>query len=276
MRFGLAAGDCLGVAFVAQAGLKSGTYIIRQLCRMRRCCWEAGVENEEQSKGEPEWGYWLNFAPKDGEVVQQFCGVNEIVGAECPNCGRGLVRVMSLDAKDSRLNLDLERHPVVHLLYCWTCGIPFEEFAYRVNGDGSVELLRVAGRMPGVELGAAGPYRGYTGVFAARRVSLEALSAEGQEKLKARFAGEKVEDPGGLLGLHHQVGGYPVILNPQLRFCPVCEEEMPVLASICNEAAGNDPVGVPDEETFVGNCGVQMVFCFCRKCSVVSAYHSSD
>jgi hypothetical protein len=67
-----------------------------------------------------------------------------------------------------------------------------------------------------------------------------------------------------------------VILNPQLRFCPVCEEEMPVLASICNEAAGNDPVGAKDEETFVGNCGVQMVFCFCRKCSVVSAYHSSD
>jgi len=45
MRFGLAAGDCLGVAFVAQAGLKSGTYIIRQLCRMRR-------DFEEGERGE--------------------------------------------------------------------------------------------------------------------------------------------------------------------------------------------------------------------------------
>jgi hypothetical protein len=234
------------------------------------------VENEDQSKGEPEWGYWLNFSPQEGEMVQQFCGVNDIAGAECPNCRRGLVRVLSLDARDGRLNLDLARHPVVHLLYCWTCGIPYEEFAYRVMQDGSVELLRVAPRMPGVELGPAGPYEGYSGVFPARRVSLAAISAEGQEKLLARHGGERVEDAAGWFDLHHQVGGYPVILNPQLRFCPVCDEEMPLLASICNEAAGNDPVDVKDGDTFVGNCGVQMVFCFCRKCSVVSAYHSSD
>jgi len=232
--------------------------------------------NDDQSKGDPEWGYWLNFSPRDGEVVQQFCGVNDIAGADCPNCGRPLVRVMSLDGQDERLNLDPERHAVVHLLYCWTCGIPYQEFAYRMKRDGSVELLRVAPRMPGVELGPEGPYEGYTGVFPAQRVSLEAISTEGQRKLKARHAGEAVEDHGGLFDLHHQVGGYPVILNPQLRYCPVCDEEMPLLAAICNEAAGNDPVGVRDEDTFVGNCGVQMVFNFCRKCSVVSAYHSSD
>jgi hypothetical protein len=51
---------------------------------------------------------------------------------------------------------------------------------------------------------------------------------------------------------------------------------MPILASICDAATGN---GISDEveKTFTGSGGgVQMMFQFCRKCSVVTAYHSMD
>jgi len=49
-----------------------------------------------------------------------------------------------------------------------------------------------------------------------------------------------------------------------------------VLAAICDKAAGNEDINAEQNETFTGNSGVQMVFLFCRDCSVVTAYHSCD
>ncbi len=98
------------------------------------------LEANARTKGNPEWGYKLNFAPNPSEVSHEFCGPNDIIGALCPNCNKPLLRLLSLDAKDRVLNLDVTRSRVVHLLYCWTC-IPFGEFSYQIKSDGRVQIL---------------------------------------------------------------------------------------------------------------------------------------
>lgn len=230
------------------------------------------IEYDGQPKGTPEWGYRLNFSPEPTDILHDFCGQHDIAGASCPNCKKPLLRLLSLYAKDGRLHINPDSTPVVHLLYCWTCSIPFGEFSYRLGADGSVELLKVPARYQ-YEHGPEGPYDGYTGIFQNRRVSLQPMSAEEQQRLEQRFVDDSVDvDPSEW----HQVGGYPVINNPSKTSCPLCSSDMPLLAVICDDATGNHPFGVSPQDSFSGNGGVQMVFQFCRKCSVVSAYHSCD
>lgn len=231
------------------------------------------MDTDGQSQGRPEWGYRLNFSPADGDIVHYFCGVNEIRGGICPNCDKPLLRLLSLDARDARLEFDSSRHPFVHLLYCWTCGIPFGRFTYRVTSAGGIELLQIPPKYQ-YEFGPGGPYDGFTGVFEHRLVSLQPLSPEQQDSQIARFFSDS--DTDDEVGLGHQIGGYPKIYDPSKTTCPICSTEMPLLANICNDATGNNPDGVKGTDTFTDNAGVQMVFSFCRNCSVVSAYHSSD
>jgi hypothetical protein len=65
----------------------------------------------------PEQGFWLNFQPGKSEPVHEFCGPNEIESARCPNCAKPLLRILSLSAADSRLNLALADKvaPSVHV-----------------------------------------------------------------------------------------------------------------------------------------------------------------
>ena len=218
-------------------------------------------------------GFRLNFSPATGEIVHQFCGASTIAGGACPNCRKPLMRLLSLDAKDSRLELDKSRHPLVHLLYCWTCSIPFGDFSYKVTADGGVEILRVPPKHD-YEFGTSGPYDGFTGSFPALHVGLRPLSSAEQDAQILSSAGT-----GGAIALEdvgHQVGGYPPLNDDSIISCPLCSKEMPFLAAICNDATGDDPFGVKEQDSFVGNGGVHMVFKFCRDCSVVSAYHSND
>jgi hypothetical protein len=168
---------------------------------------------------------------------------------------------------------------VVHLLYCWTCSIPFGDFSYRVEADGSISLLQVPARQPESEFGLSGPYDGYIGVFPHRYVALRPLTVDEQNKLAVRLSGnfdDDSEDEYDLYSARHQVGGQPFIDNPTSISCPVCSKEIPLLAAICDDATGNDPFGIKPEYSFAGNGGVQIVFHFCRVCSVISAYHSCD
>ena len=146
----------------------------------------------------------------------------------------------------------------MHLLYCWTCVIPFGVFSYRIRREGAVEIVGTPKPPAFVQpFGAAGPYEGYVGEFPARRVSLAPL----QDALN-------FEDP------IHQVGGQPMIYNPDLMQCPECAEPMPLLAALCNDTTGHDPFGVKEKDSFAGNGSVQMIFHLCRSCCIVSAYHS--
>jgi len=220
-----------------------------------------------QSIGNPEWGYKLNFSPTDGLVYHDFCGPHNIAGAACPHCEKPLLRLLTLNSLDTKLNLDPARHPMVHLLYCWTCSIPFDEFTYRINSDGGIKILQTPPRKgPDIEFGPQGPYDGYTGVFKGFKVSLEPLPENIHEEL---LAGE-----GAFNG--HQIGGHPFIYNPANVFCLSCSQEMPLLASFSDNATAAEGFNENASETFVNNSGVQMVFHLCRRCSIVSAYHSCD
>lgn len=233
------------------------------------------LEPNEQSKGNPECGYKLNFSPSASGHQHDFCGPHDIRGAICPNCNKPLLRLLSLHANDPALNFDPTRYPVVHLLYCWTCSIPYGEFSYQMDCDGGVKLIEIPPRQPESEFGPEGPYDGFTGLFPAHRVALESLTDHEQEALRAWHA----EDGGESSNLYfgHQVGGYPMIYNPYKAFCRQCSKEMPLLASICDDASGNGDFSSDEpEKTFTGNCGVQMVFNFCRDCALVTAYHSCD
>ena len=124
--------------------------------------------------------------------------------------------------------------------------------------------------------GAEGPYEGYTGTFPLRTVGLVQLTdSEHQRQLAAQSDADLAL---GLSPQNHQIGGFPVIANAQEIRCPVCSHPSPLLAVISDSASANPPGtdGVSPQETFTDNMGTQMVFHFCRNCSVVSAYHSND
>ncbi len=230
-----------------------------------------------QPIGDPEHGYWLNFSPGAAETQHEFCGEPDIPGSDCPHCNKPLLRILSLDAYDPVLNLDPNRTPQVHLLYCWTCSIPYGEFSYRLREDGSVELLQVPPRQPGIELGAGGPYDGYTGRFPLRRVSLELQSQSEHDTLTAYWAATSEQDYGEApLEPRHQIGGYPFIYNPFALRCPLCSNFMAMLAAFCDDASGNQTYQADAMSSFTDNCGVQVFFQLCRDCAVVSAAHSCD
>jgi len=234
-----------------------------------------------QPAGNPESGYWLSFNPHASEVAHQFCGDNEIPGTDCPNCMKPLLRILSLDARDVRVNLDPARIPFVHLFYCWTCSIPFGEFSYKIEKDGSIKTVKSLSEYEDA-FGSDGPYDGYMGVFPLCHVALEPISDEDQQKL-CQWAesneGDTEDDVEALDRLatpRHQVGGYPFIANPERTSCPECGQDMPLLATICDDSTGNDPWGREEKVSFAGNGGVQMIFHLCRECSIVTAYHCCD
>jgi len=232
--------------------------------------------NDDQPSGIPERGFWLNFSPDATAVHHDFCGQPMIAGALCPNCDKPLLRILSLSAKDPALALDQAKTPIIHLLYCWTCSIPYGAFSYRIKQDAGVELIQVPEPMPEIQFGPEGPYEGYTGDFALSQVSLIPQSITESEKLKARWAANTEDTDDSLFEPRHQIGGYPFIYNPSKLNCPTCNLEMRLLACICNDATGNNPWRREAADTFVDNGGVQMVFQFCSNCSVVSAAHSCD
>ena len=234
------------------------------------------IENDCQSAGNPERGYWLNFSPDELEFTHEFCGEHDIPGAVCPNCEKPLLRLLSLNAEDPSPNLDREKTPFVHLFFCWTCALPYDDFTYRVTKDGGIELLEVLSGFEGA-FGKDGPYDRYTGAFPMKKVSLRPQSNAESERLARRWTDEyENADWDELWESRHQVGGCPFIANPEKKNCPVCKTEMPVLANICDSAVDNNSWQTEHHQSFAGNCGVQMVFLFCRDCSVVSGYHCCD
>jgi hypothetical protein len=232
------------------------------------------LEFNKQSAGVPATGYWLNFALPPGVHLHELCGPNAIPGADCPNCKRPLLKLAVFSAADPVVMLDPARIPSLPLLYCWTCAIPYGEFRYSIQPDGSVQILTFLDKYEDA-FGTDGPYDGYTGQFPSTSFCLVPQSEEEQHSLRARSEGTEEELPYGLDFPRHQVGGDPMIYNPQSDICPRCGKNMPTFAAIADNTRGNgDAKSV--SESFVDNSGVQTVFLLCRSCSVVSVYHSCD
>jgi hypothetical protein len=130
----------------------------------------------------PSQGYWLR-TPSSLSVAPRhhLCGETACTGAECPNCKKPLLTLLTLDANDDVLllrEIGLSRLPV---LFCWTCPIAQADFPYRLKSGGAqVELLAFASGPPELDF----PYPEYPRSFPAHPVQLVPLSDEEQAVLR--------------------------------------------------------------------------------------------
>jgi hypothetical protein len=233
----------------------------------------------ESFLSKPTQGYFVKFVETAPLVDQNhiFCGSHDIPGAICPNCEKTLLRFLTLNCKDQRLDLNECLVENVHLLFCWTCNIAQEPFFYEINEQG-VCLLKY-------EKGGAGenpPYDNYPIFFPEQKIRLSPISHEEQQALISLnevdsdkwhvLIDQKALDLIKNKEFHfpkHQIGGIPFIAQWDRNLsCPVCANPMPFLAEIGNDAGGGDE--------FTGNCGIQIIYKFCRTCSTVACYHDCD
>jgi hypothetical protein len=224
----------------------------------------------------PSEPYLVTFSGPEEDRPHTFCPEDRIAEADCPNCRKPLLMLASFETQRLPFSLGDRAPSNLHLLYCWTCAIPYDWFSYRIGALGEVEVIEFLDRYADA-LGPAGPYEGYTGVFPQSRVGLRALTHEEQElALQLQARGEHPESLWYLTEEAHQIGGIPKIWN--LRddaLCPMCSRAAPFFATICDNAVGQE-FQADRTKTFTGNCGVRVVFHYCAACSVMKAYHSCD
>lgn len=232
------------------------------------------AEAAERWKADPAEPHVLTFSGPLEARPHRFCPSPTVPGADCPNCKKPLLHLLSLKA-DRLPFWTLPSPAAIHLLYCWICAIPFDLFSYRIRQDGSVEILQYLDRSSD-SIGPDGPYDGYTGIFPESRVGLRALSEEEQRIARQlSVGGEGPEEYRYLTEPIHQIGGFPLICNAYEVQCPACDQAAPFFATIRDNAAGHDYQSDP-LLTFTGNSGIQMVFHWCASCAVMTAYHSCD
>lgn len=222
----------------------------------------------------PAQPYLLTFSGNPEELPHRFCPKDPAPGSDCPNCKKPLLHLLSLDT--TSLPFLVRPHlPAIHLLYCWTCAIPYDRFRYRIQSDGSVEILQALDKYE-YSFGAGGPYDGYTGIFPESPVGLRALSVEEQDLARRLQEGEHSSGEYRYLTEPvHQIGGMPMIYNWEVVECSECGQTAPFFATICDNATGQDSQPEPSL-TFTNYWGVQMVFHWCEACAIMTAYHSCD
>lgn len=218
----------------------------------------------------PGQGFSVVLAPSARNHDHRFCGDHRIEGAVCPNCDKPMLRVMSLDTADARLELQDLGVPAVHLLFCWTCNLAQGESAYELREDGGIRWVSYL--RGGVERDF--PYPDYPPAFPGTGLELEALSREDQATLIRLNEGSL--DPSKLdvsraplCQPAHQIGGEPFFVqSPPAELCPVCWEPMLFLASVADATL--------DGRGFTGNSGVQQLYMLCRKDRIVTTLQQCD
>jgi hypothetical protein len=232
-----------------------------------------GEENSVNVLSLPRQGYFVEYKSSDTipSPTHLFCGEHHVTGAWCPNCDKPLVRLLELSTEDQRLELSNWRHLAVPLFYCWTCNMAHSPLQYQLLRDGEIRLLLFA------EGGAVGdhPYNDYPRFFPGALAQLVPVSGQDQDLIRGLNAQtvdkwEILRSRPELTVPRHQVGGEPRLMLPEIyesepRYCELCGDRMPLLASIGNNCL--DPRGI------VGTDFVQMLFHVCPRCSVVGAEH---
>lgn len=224
---------------------------------------------------DPMQGYFVDYkqsAKTSAKFSHQFCGPCDIKGASCPNCRKPLLRFFGLNTRDSRLSLQNSPASTLSLLFCWTCNVAQETFFYRDFGD-AIDIIRCG--QGGVQ--ADFPYEDYPLVFPGAAVHLRPIASDEQiilNRLNRRF--ETGEPTSQILGerhdlwsVRHQIGGIPFLTQELVILeCPLCNLEMPFLASVANDCL--------DTRGLAGDDGVQVLYHYCRKCCVIGVYQMVD
>ena len=217
----------------------------------------------------PARGFSLQFTNRS-RFEHWFCGEHAIPGAQCPNCRKPLLRMLTLDTTDRRLGLQALALPQVHLLFCWTCHLARGETAYRLLPNGGIRFVQH--RRGGVS--KTFPYRDYPRAFPGRRFTLAAVAPREARTLAALNTGEVSTTTLGRSVKHlavprHQIGGEPRFLQgTPRRTCPRCRHPMTFLASV-----GDDTLG---GSGFTGNAFVQVLFLLCERDRIVLSMQQCD
>jgi hypothetical protein len=223
-----------------------------------------------QSFNIPSKGYFIEFLNEPGmQFGHLFCGSHNIKGAVCPNCKKPLLRFTLLDLQDSRLELTDCGFDSLPLLFCWTCNLAQSPFLYQIEKEGGVKLLTYKKR--GVY--ADFPYKNYPTYFPESGLVLREIGEEEQKIIKKNNRSgteyETLQKYPKLSRPQHQIGGEPFLIQGTREIkCKLCKKAMPLLAAISDEA--------PKGGHFTGNSFVQVLFHFCKPCSVIGAYQQCD
>ena len=196
----------------------------------------------------------------------KLCGSHNITNGICPNCSKPLLRLLDLSVSDERLEIRSDSFESVPLLFCWTCNIAQEPFFYQIVSSNSIHLL---------EYGKGGvtndfPFEHYPLYFPERRVILKEISPDCQSLIQMINSGDSEISYAypELAKPRHQIGGEPFLFDYNSMACISCKNEIPLLATIGDEA--------PDNISFTGNEFVQIAYYFCRNCSIVGASQMCD
>jgi len=217
----------------------------------------------------PERGFTLRFTNRS-RFAHTFCGEHSIPGAQCPNCRKPLLRMLTLDTADRRLGLQGLAVPRLHLLFCWTCNLAQGEASYRLLADGGVRFVKH--RRGGVARDF--PYPNHPRFFPGSRFVPEPVPAAESRILGKLNSGELRSIDLRKADRHlatprHQIGGQPYFVQgPPSAECPRCNGPMTFLASIGDETL--------DGAGFTGNSFVQVLFLLCEKDRIITTLQQCD
>ena len=225
---------------------------------------------------EPGWNHFFFSqyeidATSDFPYRHRFCGLNDVPGAGCPNCGQPLLCPLKIDTTDSRLGLTNFGSPTIPFLYCWSCALldhsasrayvplaaknrrrdvtcltgctedavyqwgQLAPFFYQIGADGSTALKQY-----GLGMKDGPIYDNYPPYFPEATPRLLAIAPDTQDALKKiNRQDPEVEDFAydfpDLRIPQHQIGGEPYLIQEDVDYrmlCPNCKCMMPFLVSM--------------------------------------------
>jgi hypothetical protein len=228
----------------------------------------------------PRRGYYVHYGKgvDTGKYKHYFCGRNDIAEAICPNCDKPLLKLLSLDTSDPRLELQDSPFAMLPLLYCWTCNISQgPPFCYQVQDDGLVRLISYGKGKAGDTFPYV-PYNDYPVYFPGSPAGFSPVPSETDEAMEWHYVGDESDELEAKYGrivekvygesARHQVGGVPFLVQgPTEEVCELCGRALPFFATIADDNL--------DARGFASG-GVQTIFHYCRECHVAHVNCDTD
>jgi hypothetical protein len=220
--------------------------------------------------------YIIKLANKHNKESRIFCGENTYKNADCPNCKKKLLKLLSINTNDEVFAIQNPKINEVSIFFCWTCKLSQGEFIYELIGNNDIKIHSYEKGDKNDEFPYNDfPYEDYPLFFPKSYFDLVPLNSDEKELIVKlnKFDDDYFDLTESELYFKMnfpfcQLGGTPhYIQGPQHDTCPICEEEMEFLATISD---------VNDKYAFSGNDCVQMIFKYCNKCSIVKSYHEVD
>jgi predicted nucleic-acid-binding Zn-ribbon protein len=221
----------------------------------------------------PKQGYRLvNILNQDSPYKHLFCGQPELKNAISPVTGKPLLRFLSLDTTDPRLELETSKIKRIELLYSLTCRISWIDFFYKIIDD-RIEILNLdVNFINSEEVYTDVPYEDYPIFFPGIRVDLIPVDENERDIVKEINETDNLEldlQYPELSEPYHQLGGEPYFVQkPDVLACPLCGKDMFFFASIGNNNG--------QAKGFFDNDYMQIIYQICKKCFVIAAYNRCD